>query len=383
MSHISFLTSVSTNKDEKGLVTEVLQNIKQAHMKYVLFFVSSHYDQELISQAIKAYVAQDEDFEGVEFVGCTSAGEITPEGVKTKSFTAMSMASEELEVGVGIAKKISTNPIGSAKHAVEKACSQLGITTDDIDGKHYAGLVLVDGLQSVEEYFMLGISKAVRLLRVAGGSAGDDFKFQNTQIHARGKVYEDAGVVVIFKTDTPFKIMGVRSYLPSDKKLKITRADLEKRIVYEFNGRPAAEEYAHALGISSDKLNEDIFMSHPIAIHFGDDYYIRSPLKVVEKNALKFFCHVTEGSRVAIMRPGKMVKEIEDAMVEAKQELGGIGAIIAFNCILRYQELLKLGTLEASFDALHVAPVVGFNTYGEQHNGLHMNQTLTLLIFGK
>lgn len=384
MSGLKVKTAYSNNKDEHSAVCEVLQQIKQAEQKCVIFFVSSHYDQIKIAEAISSYAEQDQDYQDVEFVGCTSAGEFTQQGFMEESITAMSFASPDLTVGIGIGKQISENPIGAAKKAVEKACYQLGIEVDNLNSANYTGLVLIDGLQSVEEYIMLGISKTARSLRVAGGSAGDDFNFSKTIIHARGKTYENAMVLLIFKTNVPVRFFQTSSYLPTNKKLKITKADLDNRIVYEINGRPAADEYARALGIGVDELDADVFMKHPLALSFGEEYYLRSPLKVLsEERALMFFSHINEGTKVTIMRPGQIIQETKDVIKKIQHEIPDISAIIAFNCILRYREAAKEGHLASLIKELGIAPLIGFNTYGEQYNGMHVNQTTTLIVFGK
>ncbi len=383
MGGISVKTGYSTNANENLAVGEVLQEIKQDDLKCVLFFVSSHYDQLKISEAINSYAAQDDFYRDVEFVGCTSAGEFTQHGFMSKSFSAMSFSSHELAIGIGVGKRISDNPIGAPKKAVEKACSQLGISVDELDSSIYTGLVLIDGLQSVEEYIMLGLSKIARTLRVAGGSAGDDSNFKKTIIHALGKTYENAMVLLIFKTDVPMRIVQTNSYLPTTKRLKITKADLENRIVYEFNGHPAADEYARALGIEVDALNEDVFMKHPLALSFEDEYYMRSIFKVInEERALMFFSRITEGTSVTIMRPGQILQETQDVIKKIQHEMQDISAIIAFNCILRYRESEREGNLEELIDDISIAPLLGFNTYGEQYNGMHINQTMTLIVFG-
>jgi len=377
-------TGFSLHKDENKAVQEILEQIKQEDVKCVVFFVSSYYDQQKIAETINRCKAADSVYRGAEFVGCTSAGEITQQGFLTGGIAAMSFAAPDLAVGVGVGKQINGNPIGAAKKAVEKACAQLGIATDELNDTQYTGLVLIDGLQSVEEYVMLGISKTARCLRIVGGSAGDDFNFRSTIIHARGKTYENAMVLLIFKADIPVYIAQVNSYLPTKKRLKITKADLENRIVYEFNGRPAADMYANALGIEVEALNADVFVQYPLALSVGNEYYIRSPLKVLrEKGALTFFSSIAEGTRVTVMRSGRFVQEIQDTIKKIQQEMQDISAIIAFNCIWRYRESERTGNLDKIVKELSIAPLLGFNTYGEQYNGMHVNQTMTLLVFGR
>ena len=376
-------TGFSKNKNEKLAVAEALQQIRLVGLKCVLFFVSSHYDQKKISEAIRAYAAEDALFYDVAFVGCTSAGEFTERGFREDSFTAMGFTSAGLSLGIGIGKQISEDPIGAAKCAVEQACEQLGIGVSDLNQPEYTGLVLIDGLRSVEEYIMLGINKSARSLRVAGGSAGDDMDFSRTIIHARGETYENAVALLIFKTDMLVRMFQISSYLPTMRRLKVTKADCENRIVYEFNGRPAADEYAHALGISTEALNADVFMNYPLALSFEEGYYIRSPLKVVAKDrALMLFSHINEGTWVTIMRPGKIIAETRTVIQKIRQEIPHISAVIAFNCILSYRQSAKEGNLDDLISELSVAPLIGFNTYGEQYNGLHVNQTMTLIVFG-
>ena len=44
--------------------------------------------------------------------------------------------------------------------------------------------------------------------------------------------------------------------------------------------------------------------------------------------------------------------------------------------------LESLGQLDQASTLLRQARVVGFNTYGEQHHGMHVNQTFTGVAFG-
>lgn len=383
MSELMVHTGFSKNRNEKLAVAEALQQIRLDGLKCVLFFVSSHYDQKKISEAICAYAAEDVLFHDVDFVGCTSAGEFTERGFREDSFTAMGFVSSGLSIGIGVGKQISEDPIGAAKGAVEQACEQLGINVDDLNQPEYTGLVLIDGLQSVEEYVMLGLNKSARSLCVAGGSAGDDMDFSRTILHARGETYENAVVLLIFKTDMLVRLFQISSYLPTTKRLKVTKADFENRIVYELNGRPAADEYAHALGISTEALDADVFMNYPLALSLEEGYYIRSPLKVVaQERALMFFSHISEGTWVTIMHPGKIIAETRAVIQKIQQEIPYVSAVIAFNCILSYRQSAKEGNLDNLIRELRVAPLIGFNTYGEQYNGLHVNQTMTLIVFG-
>ncbi|MGP8246040.1 MAG: FIST N-terminal domain-containing protein [Bryobacteraceae bacterium] len=56
-------------------------------------------------------------------------------------------------------------------------------------------IVLMDGMSGAEEGLMEKIGDRTDLFFV-GGSAGDDLKFQNTQVMADGKAYTNAAVLL-------------------------------------------------------------------------------------------------------------------------------------------------------------------------------------------
>ena len=77
----------------------------------------------------------------------------------------------------------------------------------------------------------------------------------------------------------------------------------------------------------------------------------------------------------------EMETEFINTFSQLKSELGDIEFILGYNCILRALEAEQrelhdeLGAI-LSATANHV---IGFDTYGEQLNGLHINQTLVAL----
>jgi hypothetical protein len=103
----------------------------------------------------------------------------------------------------------------------------------------------------------------------------------------------------------------------------------------------------------------------------------------IEGESLQFACAVDHGAVLRSMRPGEMLTATRHALQTASADVGGrMGALIAFNCLGRYLEQQALGTgdvMEALFSGY---PLVGFNTFGEQVNALHVNHTLTGLAFG-
>lgn len=366
---------------EEKTVASVVEQIKQKDTSLVLFFCSSHFNQEKIADAFREE-ARDTCFSSATFVGCTTDVVITSQGFQSSSLTAMSFNTDSMKVGIGLGKNIEKDPISAAKAAVSEAARQLNMTPDQLDDK-YVGIVLIDGTSEVEEFVIMGIAKTAPRLRTIGGSAGDDYSFNKVFLHLNFETFNNALVFILIKTDAPFATISTNNYLPTQKRLRVTKADPEKRVVYEFNGRPAVSEYCRAIGSKTKDMNPEMFVTHPLGINIGENYYLRSPLRAEDDGGLKFFSRITENSRLTVMDPGNLIVETRKAIDTVQKKLGKISAMIVFNCLLRYIESeVQKSTSEVS-KVLSVAPVCGFNTYGEQYDGLHINQTLTMLVFGE
>ena len=67
---------------------------------------------------------------------------------------------------------------------------------------------------------------------------------------------------------------------------------------------------------------------------------------------------------------------------ELQQRLGNIDLLIGFDCIHRRAEIDKLDLCESMSSLYRDHHMIGFNTYGEQINGLHLNHTFTGVAIG-
>jgi hypothetical protein len=162
----------------------------------------------------------------------------------------------------------------------------------------------------------------------------------------------------------------------------ITDADVPQRIVWELDGRPAAQVYAEAVGCGAADLGSTVFMSHPVGLMIDGRPWIRSPQQVVEGRGLKFYCQVLPQMQVELMRGTDLIAETRNDLRRAAGDLGGqVSGAVMFNCILRRLEIDQKNLGDKFVDALADIPTAGFHTYGESWLG-HINQTLTAVLFG-
>lgn len=186
----------------------------------------------------------------------------------------------------------------------------------------------------------------------------------------------------MLNTRLPFEVFSSHHLVPLAHKLVVTNADREQRRVLELNGLPAAEVYAALVGCRVDALTPHIFAQHPLAVHLGGQHYIRSIQRVNDDSSLSFYCAVENGIVLTAMRPAPLLEDLNAMLLGVRKRLGDNATIIGCDCFLRRMALESLQQIDPASALLRQARVVGFNTYGEQHHGMHVNQTFTGVAFG-
>lgn len=121
-------------------------------------------------------------------------------------------------------------------------------------------------------------------------------------------------------------------------------------------------------------------MRYPLGLMVEGEPFIRSPQQV-QDDKIVFYCAVKNGMELELMEAQDMIQDTERAINATDRELGGIQAMIVFNCILRTLQLEGEGKTEPFGRIFAGYPAIGFSTYGESYIG-HINQTATMLAFG-
>jgi hypothetical protein len=216
-----------------------------------------------------------------------------------------------------------------------------------------------------------------------GGSAGDHMEFQKTFVIANGTAWSGRAVIALISTDIPFQIFKSDNFIPSPTKLVVTKSDPDRRTVFEFNAAPAAEEYASAIGIEPSSLTSLSFASHPVVVRVGGEYFCRSIQKMNPDGSLTFFCAIDDGVVLTVAQARGMVESTRATLDSVDEILGGIDMILGFDCILRKLDAQNRQVFRGMSDLYKKYNVIGFGTYGEQYQSMHLNQTLTGIAFGK
>ena len=216
-----------------------------------------------------------------------------------------------------------------------------------------------------------------------GGSAGDDLRFEETFVYAGEGFVRDAFALCVVETNVPFRAFKMQHVCPTEQKLVITAADPERRRVMEIDGAPAAEVYAELLGVTVDELTPEVFSSHPVLLRIGGENFVRAIQRVESDGSLVFYCAIDNGLVLTLAKSVDLLASLDQQLTHLERELGTIDLVIGCDCILRGLEIRQRGIEEAVVARLGRVRFVGFSTYGEQFDGVHVNQTLTGIALGR
>jgi hypothetical protein len=365
----------STKSDLSLAVAEIKAALCGRDIQHLLVFFAVTHDATNLCQHLTAA------FPGVAISGCTTAGEIIPDGMVDGSILAIAFPSEGFRVQSDVISPLDALRVECVGETVRRLKANIK-AAPPLSERVFA-LMLVDGMSSSEETLVAAIHWAIDDIPLIGGSAGDGLAFKQTALIHNGQVYSHAALLLMIETDTPFQVFKTSNFDPTPIKLVVTAADTTNRIVYELNAEPAAREYAAAIGLLPDDLGPFSFASYPLVVKVGGDYYCRSIRNMNPDGSLTFFCAIDEGLVFTVATPHDMLKSAEQTMSEVEASLGGIELILGFDCILRRLDA-ENRQVRAQVDKLYQKyGVIGFHTYGEQFNAMHLNQTLTGIAFGR
>ncbi|MEE1926386.1 nitric oxide-sensing protein NosP [Pseudomonas sp. 148P] len=356
---------------------DLARQLMHPHLGFVLFFCSAEYDLPALAEALQ------QSFGGIRLAGCTSAGEITPEGYGRGCITALGFDHRQFSIAGELIAPIHDFSLIDAQRCVERLINDCrGNTLAPIKGHSFA-LTLLDGLSSREEMLLAALNAALGDIPHFGGSAGDDNYLHHTHVYYDGAFHSSAAVVLLVNTWLDFEVFTTHHIQPREEKLVVTRADRTLRRVYELNAEPAALEYANLIGVPVGEIDQRTFAAHPLAVRINERYYVRAIQQVHDDLSLSFYCAVENGIVLTAMRPGPLVPNLETLFEGLCERLGALVLTIGCDCFLRRLELEdrpQKGQVEA---ILRQHAVVGFNSYGEQFNGMHINQTFTGVAIGR
>lgn len=370
------LIGQSCAADERRAAAEFHAAVGGQDRELVIFFCSSEYDLDVLAQEMR------ELFSGVQVVGCTTSGEIGPMGCNRHSLAGASFPSGSFVAVSALIGNLTHFGASLGDACVQEMLRELEGRAPGFATEQSFAFLMVDGLAMREEQLTHALQGALGKIPLLGGSAGDDLKFERTHVYRDGAFHFDSAILLLCHTALPFTLFKTQHFVPSDVRMVVTGAEPGKRLVHEINGLPAAREYARLAGVDVHDLDPMRFAAYPVVVRIGGMDFVRSIQKANPDGSLTFYCAIDEGLVLRLARGENLVNDLERVFDSVRKEIGPPQAVLGCDCILRKIEIGK-EELDHSVEALYRRNrMVGFNSYGEQFLGIHVNQTLTGLAIG-
>jgi len=364
----------STAADTAEAVREVCASIAQPDIGFAVVFCSPRHDRATAARELSAAL------KGANVVGCTTAGEVTPEGYVDGTITGLSIAGDACFSVSRLIPDISSFQGAEGREAASALIEEIKRRGGQPSPLTTFAFLLIDGQSFVEEQVTSAISKALGTIPLFGGSAGDDRRHRETFVYCDGGFHTDAAVLTLVYTRRPFKVFSTQHFVGTEEQAIVTAADPARRLVLELNGESAAVEYARLLGQDLQQLRVDRPMLPPLVVRIGGAYYARSIERIGPENSLVMACAIDEGVPLSIGRNTGMVSNLERSFDEVRRSIGVPQVVIGADCCMRKAESVGMeGELRRLFGENRV---IGFSAYGEQINAMHVNHTFTGVAIG-
>lgn len=352
-------------------VADAASQLDETAICFVLVFVPEHLDHCAVAAGLQQYLPRTPAF------GCTSGGQITPDGYADKSLLVVAFPREHFRCSSILFHPLK--PVSIAETAQKaKTLAQRFRTT--ANWQRFA-LTFADGLAKQEDTFVAALDAGLGNIPVFGGSAGHGLAYDETFVLHGGEFRTDAAVLLIVETDLKFESVEFDHFMPTDRQLVVTQANPEDRVVNEINGTPAAEEYARMIDCPLAELSPQVFAENPVLVRNLDNWHVRAIQGVLDDGSLTFLSAIENGLVLTLGRGKEIIETMEAELAVLGPKGEAPHFVLGFDCVLRRLEIAQKNLDAQASQVLRNHRVLGFNTYGEQHGGIHMNQTFVGIAF--
>lgn len=385
MRSVDLASSTSSSLDAEDAAKELVEGLSGGEPKLAIAFAPAERDPAAFARALRARLPG-----GTRLLYATSGAPIGPGG-STSEELVLAALSGDLEVGIGIGRNLSQDPVAAGGGAMEQAASQLGTRAANLDLRTTVGLVIDDGVRLKKEELLLGVLDANPALNLVGGGAGDG-RMPGSEpaafVGIDGEVEQDAVTVTLLRTHAKWATFRHHAYRPTGDKLVITKVDETYSRVLEIDGKPAAQAYADLLGVGVDELefgNARGFSDRPTAMRVGREYFMRAPWQPLPDGTILFSNSIIENTELELMKLVDIVPALETFLQrDIQARVGEPTGALYFNCYGRFMMEQAMG-LGGDINAAYAAGprAAGMNAVFEIFNGFQINSTLTALAFGR
>lgn len=374
----SVRTATSGARETGAALDELFCQLEGARPALVLVFHSPRHDAEQVSSAVK------DAFPDAVTAGCSTAGEVTPDGFVSDSMVAVAFGGEARASVVLLDAAAAAAPAAGVR-AVATLTSAIGRSALELRPERQLFVTLADGLTGSVEPLLAALADAAAGMPVVGGSAGDGERLGHTWTWANGRVDASATALILLEPGVPFESFGLHHFRATAMRTVVTRASPGQHRVSELDGWPAASRFAELTAVAQDDLRagalRPLALQRQLGFLVGSTLYMRALLDV-EGDDLVFAGAVETGMVLRVCEATDLLQATRDGLADARRALGCEAVVcLQFACVGRVIQC-PAADRDGLFLAGQAGETVGFLTLGEQQGPLKANYTLAGVLFG-
>lgn len=354
---------VSVLDGAPGGFDELRQKLAAATPSLVLLFASDAKRIAPLSQQLATHLP-----ESCRIVGCSSAGEIGCDGYTAGTITAIAFPAQSFRIGLTVLAQQEHIPVSQWMSQLRQFRTTFSLETR----RAGFGILLADGYARHEDVLVATLDATIPGIPVVGGSAADGLRFGRTVQVVDGVEHPGSAVFILIETDFAVSEITFAHFSATTQRLVVTAADPVNRTILELNAEPAAEEYARCADIALGDLTPAEFARHPLLLRMGKRNHVRAIRGVTPEGGLELMSAIEAGTILRLGRVEGLTQGFADAICRLPRTPV---MVLGFDCVLRRLALERAGMAREMSELFHRHKVVGFSTYGEQYNGMHVNQT--------
>lgn len=339
-----------------------VQQLATRQVPCTMVFASSWLNQAALLRGVRSVIQGP-------LIGGSTAGEITPEGPKTRSCVVLAIAQDGLTCSLGAGTDVERDPRLAGYHAAQDALKRF-------KGSKRTGFLLFgDGLLTGYAEVLRGIQEVLGTsFLVTGGLMGDDERFATTYQYAQDRPLTK-GVTGALLGGCAIGVGLEHGFAPISKPRQVTQA--RGNILYELDGQPASRVYEEYFGEAMPTIQRSGLTRQMIAYPLGvrvdgtGQFLLRTIMAFGQDGSLSCTGEMTEGAWVQLMI-GSKESAIEAARLAARnaiQSLRQVWCVLMFDSVVRKRLLGRDAAREIASVRQVIGPAVplaGCYTYGEQ-----------------
>ncbi len=363
------ISVTSTARDSAVASAEIRAALADTDLAMVVLFSASSLSLRDLGARLRSDLPTD-----CVLSGCSTAGELCSDGYCSDSVIAVGFPRVGFRAAALKMRSLS-------RMRVSEWIGQIRALHDHFDpdrNRHLIGLLLVDGLSNLEDVLSVAIDAALPGVPVFGGSTGAGLNKRSGNILLDGEADTDAAVFCLLESELVVQHVIIDHFRSIGGDMVVTAARPELRILDEINAEPAADEYSRLVGVSRSELSPFVFAEHPLIVQINGRNYVRAIRSQTDDGALVLMSAVETGTVLQLGLAEDLAGGFERALLALpSQPL----LTLSFDCVLRRLAVERAGLSEHFRRIFGRFNIAGFNTYGEQHGGMHVNQTFVGLAF--